>query len=62
MEHITIGKTQSYSREVNNRLVMEKLKIRPYSQTELAEELLLSNATMSSIAKELLKLGIIKIE
>lgn len=62
MEQITIGKTQSYSREVNNRLVMEKLKIRPYSQTELAEELLLSNATMSSIAKELLNLGIIKIE
>lgn len=62
MEIITKGKTQSYSREVNNRLVMEKLKIRPYSQTELAEELLLSNATMSSIAKELLNLGVIKIE
>ncbi|MGM9874268.1 MAG: ROK family protein, partial [Bacilli bacterium] len=59
---ITKGKTQSYSREVNNRLVMEKLKLRPYSQTELAEELLLSNATMSSISKELLNLGIIKIE
>ncbi len=55
------GKNQSFSREVNNKLVLEKLLTRPYSQTELADELALSNATMSSIAKELLSSGIIKI-
>lgn len=61
MSNYQCGKNQSFSREVNNKLVLEKLLTKPYSQTELAEELFLSNATMSSIAKDLLGIGVIKV-
>ena len=56
-----LGKNQTYSRVLNNRLVILKLQQKNYSATDLAKELALSNATMSSIAKELLKEGIIKV-
>ena len=55
------GRTQSYARAVNNELVIERLRERDYSATDLADILGLSHATMSSILKELLNKGIIKV-
>lgn len=57
-----IGKNQSYSRVLNNELVIQLLQQRSYSATELADKLCLSNATMSSIAKKLLQENLIKVE
>lgn len=57
-----IGKDQTYSRELNSSLVLQMLSEGPYSGTELADELSLSNATISSIIKSLEKLGIIRIK
>ncbi len=55
------GRNQSYARTVNNELVIEQLREHDYSATDLAVKLDLSNATMSSILKELLGKGIIKV-
>ena len=57
-----LGKNQSFAREINYELVVSLLKDQPYSATQLADKLELSNATLSSIVKELLKFGLIKIE
>lgn len=61
MDGKQLGKDQTYSRLLNNRLVISKLQQKNYSATDLANELHLSNATMSSIVKELLSKGLIKI-
>lgn len=53
------GKDQTYSREYNTRLVLERLQKEPCSGTELASELSLSNATVSSIIKSLEESGVI---
>ncbi len=56
-----LGKNQSYCREINFELVIDLLRKEPRSATQLAETLKLSNATMSSIVKDLLELGMIDI-
>lgn len=56
-----LGKDQTYSRLLNNRLVISKLQQNDYSATDLAKKLSLSNATMSSIIKELLSECLIKV-
>ena len=61
MHNKEIGKTQSYSRVCNNMLVIKHLQQKDCSATELAEILSLSNATLSSILKQLLSIGIVKI-
>lgn len=61
MDNKQLGKDQTYSRLLNNRLVISKLQQKNYSATDLANELHLSNATMSSIVKELLNKGLIKV-
>ena len=60
MENV-LGKNQSYCREINFELVIDLLRKEPHSATQLAEILKLSNATMSSIIKDLLELGMIDI-
>lgn len=57
-----LGKTQTFSREINTELVLRLLKQQPCSGTEIATKLSLSHATVSSIIKQLLSMGIIKIE
>ena len=57
----TLGINQSYCREINFELVIDLLRKEPRSATQLAEILELSNATMSSIIKNLLNLGMIDI-
>ena len=57
-----LGKNQSYCREINYELVIDLLRTEPRSATQLADILKLSNATMSSIIKELIKLGMIDIK
>lgn len=54
------GKNQTFSREINNELVLSLLREHPCSGTELASKLSLSNATVSSIIKDLLEQGIIR--
>ena len=56
-----VGKNQSFCREINFELVVRLLKKQPYSSTQLSELLELSNATMSSITKDLLDLGLIDV-
>ena len=56
-----IGKDQSFSREYNTELVLKSLKEEPKSCTELSRQLSLSNATLSSITKDLAEEGIIQI-
>ena len=58
----TKGKNQTFSREINNELVLSILRERPCSGTELASKLSLSNATVSSIIKDLLEQGVIRQE
>ena len=58
----TKGKNQTFSREINNELVLSILRERPCSGTELASRLSLSNATVSSIIKDLLEQGVIRQE
>ena len=55
------GKNQSYCREINFELVIDLLRKEPRSATQLADMLKLSNATMSSIIKDLLELGMIDV-
>ena len=55
------GKNQTFSREINIELVLNLLRERPYSGTELASKLSLSNATVSSIIKDLVEAGVIRI-
>lgn len=57
-----IGKDQSLPREVNNSLVIKMLEEGPKSATEMASELSLSNATLSSIIKDLSALKLIRIK
>ena len=57
----TIGKNQTFSREINVELILNLLIERPYSGTELADLLSLSNATVGSIIKDLSEVGIIRI-
>ena len=56
---IDLGKTQSYARKINNKLVINRLRISPASATMLVEELNLSNSAISSILKQLESKGII---
>ena len=56
-----LGKNQSYCREINFELVIDLLRKEPRSATQLADLLKLSNATMSSIIKDLLELGMIDV-
>ncbi len=56
-----LGKNQSYCREINFELVIDLLRKAPRSATQLADTLKLSNATMSSIIKDLLDLGMIDV-
>ena len=56
----TQGKNQTFSREINVELVLSLLRERPYSGTELADKLSLSNATVSSIIKDLLDQEVIR--
>ena len=57
-----IGKNQSYCREINYQLVIDLLRQKPYSATQMSQLLELSNATMSSIIKNLLNFGIICVD
>lgn len=61
MENL-IGKNQSYAREINFELVIDLLRKEPRSGTQLSEMLKLSNATISSIVKELLEIGMIVVD
>ena len=54
------GKNQTFSREINVELVLSLLREHPCSGTELASKLSLSNATVSSIIKDLLEQGVIR--
>lgn len=54
------GKTQSYARYLNNRLVMRELMRGSCSSTMLASKLSLSNAAMSAIIGELSRRDYIK--
>ena len=55
------GKNQSFSRSINIELIINSLIDHSCSGTELAENLGLSNATVSSIIKELNDIGIIRV-
>ena len=55
-----VGCDQSYARTVNNELVIQKLRESDYSATDLARELDLSHAAISSILKGLVNDRIIK--
>ena len=55
------GKDQTFSRLINIQLVLSLLRERPHSGTELADKLVLSNATVSSIIKELVDAGVIRV-
>ena len=55
------GKNQSFPRECNVDLVINSIKESPKSATEIAETLSLSNATISSIVKDLTERGVIEI-
>lgn len=55
------GKNQTFSRQINTNLVLNLIRERPYSGTELADKLSLSNATVSSIIKDLVEIGIIRV-
>lgn len=55
-----LGKNQSFAREVNNLLVLEALSKKPLSATELSSDFKLSNATLSSLLKNLISLGLIE--
>lgn len=57
-----VGKNQSYAREINFELVIDLLRKKPHSATQLADILKLSNATMSSIIKELLEIQMIVVD
>ena len=58
----SLGKNQSYCREINYELVIDLLRKEPRSATQMASILKLSNATMSSIIKNLLNIGIICVD
>lgn len=57
-----VGKNQSYAREINFELVIDLLRKQPHSATQLADTLKLSNATMSSIIKDLMEIKMIDVE
>ena len=57
-----VGKNQSYAREINFELVIDLLRKEPRSGTQLSELLKLSNATISSIIKDLLEIGMIVVD
>lgn len=61
MIKLTVGQNQSYARAVNNELVIQRLRQKEYSATELANELGLSHAALSSILRGLMNDEIIKI-
>lgn len=60
MNRKELGKNQSLARELNNKIVINKLKEKPLSGTELSKELSLSNATLSSIFNSFLSINLIK--
>lgn len=60
MNRKELGKNQSLARELNNKIVINKLKEKPFSGTELSKELSLSNATLSSIFNSFLSINLIK--
>ncbi len=55
------GINQTYARVYNNKLVLTKLREKEMSGTLIGQELNLSNASVSSIIKDLLEKNIIKI-
>ena len=55
------GSNQSIAREINNQVVLDEIKNKESSATELAKKLKLSNATLSSILNNLLQFGIIRV-
>ena len=55
------GINQTYARVYNNKLVLTKLREKEMSGTLIGQELNLSNASVSSIIKELLEKNIIKV-
>lgn len=61
MTKLSTGQNQSYARTVNNELVIQCLRVKDYSATELAHDLGLSHAALSSILRGLMKDEIIKI-
>lgn len=61
MTKLITGQNQSYARAVNNELVIQRLRVKDYSATELAHDLGLSHAALSSILRGLTKDEIIKI-
>ena len=54
-----LGKKQSIARELNTELVLKLIKEKPYSATEVASILKLSNATSCSILNSFLQLNLI---
>lgn len=56
----SLGKNQSFAREVNNLLVLKALSKQSLSATELSTHFKLSNATLSSLLKNLSSLGLIE--
>lgn len=56
----SLGKNQSFAREVNNLLVLNALSKENLSATELSNNFKLSNATLSSLLKNLSDLGLIE--
>ena len=60
IEKEILGRDQSYARAVNNELVIQKLRERDYSATDLANDLNLSHAAISSILKGLVNDNIIR--
>lgn len=54
------GKTQSYARQLNNKLIMHELRKGECSATMLANRLGLSNAALSDILSNLLQCGYIR--
>lgn len=61
MIKLTTGQNQSYTRAINNELVIQRLRHKECSATELVNDLGLSHAALSSILKGLMHDEIIKI-
>lgn len=57
----TLGRDQSFARAVNNDLVIRALRENDLSATDLAKKLNLSNAAMTSILRNLVNDGLIKV-
>ena len=56
-----LGRNQSFARAVNNDLVIRALRENDLSATDIAKKLNLSNAAMTSILRNLVNDGLIKV-